>query len=82
MQTFMKKSALPPDLGIGFEIEHSAHCALDLDLPDAPDFFSQRSTVPIDQILSWLDQYRQWFPQTHAQREQRMKRKCGVEFIL
>ena len=53
-----------------------------LDLPDAPDFVSRPSRRTLAQMIPLLEEYRQWFPPTDAQREQRRKRKCDVEFIL
>jgi hypothetical protein len=53
-----------------------------LDLPDAPDFISRRSPIPFERMLALLEEYRRWFPMTESQREQRLKRKCDVEFVL
>jgi hypothetical protein len=53
-----------------------------LDLPDAPDFRARRSHVSPERMLLLLEEYRHWFPASPAGCEQRLKRKCGVEFVL
>ena len=54
----------------------------DLDLPDAPDFISQRTALSLEQMLPILEDYRRWFPLTDAQRAAREKGRVTAEFIL
>lgn len=54
----------------------------DLDLPDSPDFISQRTPMSLEQMMPLLEDYRRWFPMTDAMREIREKRRVTAEFIL
>ena len=53
-----------------------------LDLPDGHDFVSERSQMPLDQFLVWLDEMQQMFPLTERQRQLREEVRCTEEFIL
>ena len=53
-----------------------------LELPEAPDFVSRPSRIPLDRMIPLIEQYRRWFPPTEAMVAQRARRKCSVEFIL
>ncbi len=75
------KSEMPPEASDAAPRELTA-LPLDLEFPDAPDFISRRSSVPLDQVLELLDQYRKWFPPTAAQIERRQKNRCIVEFVI
>jgi hypothetical protein len=33
-------------------------------------------------MLLWLEQLRQWFPHSFPTEEERLGRKCAVEFVL
>ena len=54
----------------------------DLDLPDSPDFISQRTPMSLEQMMPLLEDYRRWFPLTDAMREAREKRRVTAEFVL
>ena len=53
-----------------------------LDLPDGRDFVSQRSLMPLDKFLEWLEEMRVMFPLSDWQRQQRAQRSCTEEFTL
>jgi len=53
-----------------------------LDLPDAHGFVSQRSVMPLDKFLQWLEEMRAMFPLSEWQREKRRHDRCTQEFIL
>ncbi len=54
----------------------------DLDLPDAPDFISQRTLLSLDQCLFLIEEHRRLFPPTAAEMEARRQRRVTAEFIL
>jgi hypothetical protein len=78
----MRKSGAPLNPDEPLILPDEGGPVAELDLPDAPDFVSRRSRVSLERMLPLLEQYRQWLPQKQAQREQRIKRKCTVEFVL
>jgi hypothetical protein len=79
---FMKKSNAPPNPTELPAEQDGLTPFVKLDLPNAPDFVSRRSSLSFDQMLALLEEYRSWFPMTEAQRAQRLERKCNVEFVL
>ncbi len=54
----------------------------DLDLPVAPGFAAAPPRRTLAEMLPWLAQMRQWFPQSRPSPEARLADKCPVEFIL
>jgi len=75
----MSESAKQPDPEETLrESESSYH----LDLPDAPDFLPERTQMPLDQFLNWLEEMRRMFPLTDQQRALREEVRCTEEFIL
>lgn len=54
----------------------------ELDLPDAPDFISRRTILPLAQALSILEERRQMFPQQHAAARARRRQPVPAEFVL
>jgi hypothetical protein len=64
------------------QLPDSRGTAPHLELPDAPDFRARRSSIPLERMLEILEQYRHWFPLTEAERAEREKRRCTVEFVL
>jgi hypothetical protein len=53
-----------------------------LELPDAPDFISRRSLLPLDRALEFVEEMRRMFPLTERQRALREEMRCTEEFIL
>jgi hypothetical protein len=53
----------------------------DLELPVAPAFVSRPRSIPLDQMLDILEEYRQWFPALRT-RPRRETERCLEEFIL
>ena len=78
----MIKCDTPVDPGEASRLHEGSGSVPSLELPDAPDFVSRRSRLPLEQMLPLLEQYRRWFPPTEAMVAQRAKRKCDIEFIL
>jgi hypothetical protein len=54
----------------------------DLELPDAPDFVSERTQYPLDRVLEFVEEMRAMFPLTDRQRALREEMRCTEEFIL
>ena len=54
----------------------------DLELPDAPDFISERTQYPLDRVLEFVEEMRAMFPLTDRQRALREEMRCTEEFIL
>ena len=54
----------------------------ELDLPDARDFVSRRTILPLAQALSILEERRQMFPQQSAAARARRRQPVPAEFIL
>jgi hypothetical protein len=54
----------------------------DLELPDAPDFVSERTQYPLDRVLEFVEEMRAMFPLTDQQRAFREEMRCTEEFIL
>ena len=51
----------------------------ELELPDAPDFISKRSPRSLEQMLVFLEEFRQWESVKNYQKPYEM---CSVEFVL
>ncbi len=78
----MKKHDSPADPIEALDLQERVALAPGLEFPDAPDFVSRPSRIPLDRMLSLTEQHRLWFPPTQAMIAQRTRRKCGVEFVL
>ena len=78
----MKKHDAPADPIEALALHEAAEPTPRFELPDAPDFVSRPSRIPLDRMISLLEQYRLWFPPTQAMIAQRARRKCRVEFVL
>lgn len=53
-----------------------------LDLPVDPGFVSALPRPSFEEMLLWLEQMREWFPQSFPTEEERLARKCPAEFVL
>jgi hypothetical protein len=53
-----------------------------LDLPVDPGFVSVLPRPSFEEMLLWLEQVRQWFPQSFPTQAERLARKCAAEFVL
>jgi hypothetical protein len=82
MKSFMKKYDAPANPAEALTLHETSEPIARLELPDAPDYVSRPSRIPLDRMIPLLEQYRRWFPPTEAMVALRAKRKCGVEFIL
>ena len=78
----MKKCDTPAEPVEALPPREPAESSPSLDLPEAPDFVSRPSRIPLERMIPLMEQYRRWFPPTEATVAQRAKRKCGVEFVL
>lgn len=56
--------------------------APELDLPDAPDFISRRTILPLAKALSILEERRRMFPQQRAAARSQRRQPAPAEFIL
>jgi hypothetical protein len=78
----MKKYDTPAAPAEALMLHEQAEQTPSLELPDARDFVSRPSRIPLERMIPLLEQYRRWFPPTEFMIAQRAKRKCGAEFIL
>lgn len=77
----MKKSNEQPSPDAGDNLRDQQR-TWDLELPDAPDFVSRRSLLPLDRALEFVEEMRRMFPLTDRQRALREEVRCTEEFIL
>ena len=77
----MKKSDARPSPEPS-ETLREQHASFDLELPDAPDFISQRRQYPLDKALEFVEEIRAMFPLTENQRAMREQVRCTEEFVL
>ena len=61
--------------------DHAWYLALP-ELPEAPDFVSERTHYSLDKALEFVEEMRVMFPPTERQRELREEHRCTEEFIL
>jgi hypothetical protein len=54
----------------------------DLDLPVDPGFVSVLPRPSFAEMLLWLEELRQSFPQSFPTEEERLASKCDAEFVL
>lgn len=77
----MRKSDEPPNREAAAALRDQDR-TWDLELPDAPDFISERTQYPLDKALEFVEEMRAMFPLTDRQRALREEVRCTEKFIL
>jgi hypothetical protein len=78
----MKKSSEPPLPEPAFTLHDRANDMAGLDLPDAPDFISRRTILPLGQALGLLEERRHLFSNQRGTGRLPRRQPVPVEFVI
>ncbi len=78
----MKKSSEPPHPEPAFVLHDGVNDMAELDLPDAPDFISRRTILPLGQALELLEERRALFSNQRGAGRLPRRQPVPVEFVI